>query len=55
MLGVSQMDVKLRNKYFLMNGWIDYEKLDHVGPVNHEDFYSKLKRTNNAKYYRRRI
>ena len=24
--------------------WLDsYEKLDHVGPVNHEDFYSKLK------------
>ena len=34
--------------------WLDsYEKLDHVGPVNHEGFLFKIERTNN--HYQRGV
>lgn len=47
----KSMDCKLQKLVFPYE-WLDnYEKLSNVGPVGHEDFYSKLKTTSTKHGY----
>ena len=43
MLGAELMVVSFKNLLFRMNGLIVLKKLNHIGPVKYEEFYSSLK------------